>query len=116
MKKFIKDRISGGAVENDIFVAHCLELDLVATATSDDDAEKNIIDIILTHVTYAFETNNLENMYSPAPPEIWRRYFEQKAEAKSNRNRIIPTKKKKNKNIFIPPAVITNISEDFCFA
>ncbi len=100
--------------EQNIYIAHCLEMDLVATADSREQVEKDIIDIIQAHITYAFESNNLENMYSPAPPEIWRRYYEHSAQIRANTNRIIH--KSRNKNIFIPPKITANFSEDLCFA
>jgi len=57
--------------EDDLFVAHCLQLDLVTTAKTIEQACCDIEDVIKTHITYAIENDNLENLLKPAPPEIW---------------------------------------------
>lgn len=57
--------------EPDTWVAHCLELNLVAEAETAEQVEADIIDIIIAHVKYAVENNNLAYMYHPAPPEVW---------------------------------------------
>lgn len=62
--------------EPDAWVAHCLELDLVAVAPTVEQAESDIIDIVFTHVRYAFENDNIEHMYHPAPPEVWQEFFD----------------------------------------
>jgi len=57
--------------EDDLFVAHCLQLDLVTTATTVHQACINMEDVIKAHITYALNNNNLKNIFKPAPPEIW---------------------------------------------
>lgn len=57
--------------ESGLFVSHCLELDLVATGHSIEEAEDNIFDVIKAHLEFAFENNNWDNVYRPAPAEIW---------------------------------------------
>ena len=59
----------------DAWVAHCLELDLVAVADTVDQVEKDIIDIMVAHVRYAIENDNVWHMFHPAPPEVWRAFF-----------------------------------------
>ena len=62
--------------EADAWVAHCLELGLVAVAPTVKQTEADMFDIIAAHVRYAIENNNLEHMYHPAPPEVWREFFD----------------------------------------
>jgi hypothetical protein len=61
--------------EPDAWVAHCLELNLVAVAQTAEHVEADIIDIIVAHVRYAIENDNLEHMYHPAPPHVWKAFF-----------------------------------------
>ena len=61
--------------EPDGWVAHCLELNLVTVAETLQEVESDIIDIIESHVRYALENDNLEYMYHPAFPNIWKDFF-----------------------------------------
>ncbi len=63
--------------ENDnMFVAHCLELDIVAVAETLDQAQKEVVSLICAQVDYAFSNDNLSNLFHPAPPEVWAEFFE----------------------------------------
>ncbi len=53
-------------------VAHCLELDIVATGKTEDDAVKELSDLIATQVDYAFNNDNLDNLFHPAPASVWK--------------------------------------------
>ena len=74
----------------DLFIAHCLELDIVATAKDVDKATEEILGLIRAQVGYAFAHNNLAYLYRPAPPETWEEFYackkqiEQKIEMKSS--------------------------------
>ncbi|HUU26840.1 MAG TPA: hypothetical protein VM123_03435 [archaeon] len=61
--------------EQQVWITHCLELDLVASSNVKKQAKEEIIDVIKAHVKYAFENNNIEYLFSPAPQEIWDEYF-----------------------------------------
>ncbi|MGB5157136.1 type II toxin-antitoxin system HicB family antitoxin [Desulfobacterium sp. N47] len=69
--------------ENDLFVAHCLELDIVATGKTIAEAQNEIISLISAQIEYAFANNNLEHLYHPAPPEIWNEFFSCKKQTES---------------------------------
>jgi predicted RNase H-like HicB family nuclease len=58
--------------EEDRYVAHCLEFDLVAQGESIKDSYKNLLDAIELQTDYASETHNFENLINPAPTEYWR--------------------------------------------
>lgn len=61
--------------EGDLFIAHCLELDIVATGSSLEEANNDIIDLLLAQLKYAFANKNLDHLYRPAPPEVWREFY-----------------------------------------
>ncbi len=57
--------------EDDIFVAHCLELDVVATAPTFAQVRNDIADLVLAQVSFAYENDNLKYLYKPAPKEVY---------------------------------------------
>ena len=61
--------------EGDVVVAHCLELDIVAASDTFVEAQKEIIALICAQIDYAFSHDNVENLYHPAPPEVWQRFL-----------------------------------------
>ena len=61
--------------EEDACIAHCLELDIVATSSTLESVEIDIMSLITAQIEYAFENDNLDNLYHPAPPEVWEEYF-----------------------------------------
>jgi len=61
--------------EDGLFVAHCLELDIVATGDSMDQAQRECVALICAQIEYAFAHDNLSNLYHPAPPEVWTEFF-----------------------------------------
>ncbi len=85
--------------EEDLFIAHCLELDIVATAETMDQVKKDIIDLMAAQVEYAFSNDNLENLYHPAPPEIWKEFFDCEKQ-EQNRRKI-----KSEPPSFAPPEI-----------
>lgn len=48
-------------------------MDLVTTAGTIDHAFLDMKELIMTQIEFAAENNNLENIFKPAPPEVWRR-------------------------------------------
>ena len=61
--------------EEDYFLAHCLELDIVATSDSISDVKDDILSLIKTQIEYAFRNNNLDNLFKPAPQETWKEFY-----------------------------------------
>lgn len=57
--------------EGDNWIAHCLQMDIVAANTNVKTAEDDIIDLIKAQVTFALENDNLGNLFKPAPAEEW---------------------------------------------
>jgi len=61
--------------ENDLWTGHCLEFDIVATADSIDQLKRDMIDLILAQIDYAFSNDNLGNLYHPAPARVWEEFY-----------------------------------------
>ena len=55
------------------FLAHCLELDLVAEGDTARAACKELLDVVDVQVRTCLENDNLENLFFPAPPEVWQK-------------------------------------------
>lgn len=79
--------------EGDLLVGHCLELDIVATGKDIEEAKNKMRDLIIAQVRYALENDNMEYLYKPAPPEIWKMFWECK-ESELTRTSRIPALKK----------------------
>jgi len=94
--------------EEGIWVAHCLELDIVATAKTLSVLKKEIVDLIITQVDYAFSNDNLDNLYHPAPQEIWKEFYK----CKRSIGKKIRMKSEFKDKSFVPPWIIANT----CFA
>jgi predicted RNase H-like HicB family nuclease len=76
-------RISLRAVvyrEGDWWIAHCLELDLVAEGKSALEAFKNLNDLTNTQIETAIREGNLESILTPAPPKVWSMFFNGRAD------------------------------------
>jgi len=61
--------------EEDYIVAHCLQLDIVATAPTKREAFGDMIDLIVAQIEYALENDNMAHLFRPAPPELWERFY-----------------------------------------
>ena len=60
--------------EEDYWLAHCLQLDIVTTAETLERVKSDILDLIGVQISYAFEHNNLDNLFFPAPAEVWKKF------------------------------------------
>jgi hypothetical protein len=96
--------------KGDMWIAHCLELDVVTTAESVENLKKDMEDLILAQVDYAFSNDNLDNLYHPAPPEVWKSFYKCKDHTEDR----IPIKSsfRSGKKTFVPPWIIAKT----CFA
>ena len=61
--------------EEDYYLAHCLQFDLVATDDTLEGAKQAILDLCLAHIQFSAENDNLEYLFSPAPQEVWAEYL-----------------------------------------
>ena len=104
--------------EGGMCVAHCLELDIVATDNTVGKVKKEMEDLILTQVDYAFSNGNLENLYHPAPAEVWKEFFECKNQIEERIKLESAFQKKRSLKEFVPPWIIakTCTPDNLCHA
>lgn len=93
--------------EGEEWIAHCLQMDIVASGRSKKAIEADIIGLIKTQMRFAFDNGNVENLFKPAPPEIWKMICQARRCDLRNIRLLIPHKKD-----FIPPVK----EVEFCFA
>src|SRR5438093_6115214 len=73
--------------EDDLWLAHCLELDIVAEARSVDDAIRSLISLCDLQIKVAIEEGDLQSIFRPAPPEIWKLFvLGQKKQLQGNKS------------------------------
>jgi len=60
--------------EDDLWVAHCLELDLVANAPSKEQVQKEIVNVIIAQVRYCLVHDNMDYLFRRAPEDVWEEY------------------------------------------
>jgi hypothetical protein len=87
------------------FLAHCLELDIVATAETMESVKRDMIDLIFAQIHYAFSNDNLEYLYHPAPSEVWREFYECRERMQEHYR--APHEDKELEK-FVPPWIIAN--------
>jgi len=61
-----------------VFVAHCLQLDLVTTSSTVHQAFLDMQKVVKAQIRYALEHDNMENLFKPAPNHIWQMYAKAK--------------------------------------
>jgi hypothetical protein len=61
--------------EEDYYLAHCLQFDLVVTDDTVEGVKKAILDTCVAHIRSAIDNNNLDYLFSPAPQEAWAQYL-----------------------------------------
>ncbi len=102
--------------EDNFYVAHCLELDIVATGKTPDDAKREIVALVCAQVDYAFSNDNIENLYHPAPKEVWEEFF--KCKEHSEQRYKLERTFNKAKGYFLPSSIIANTCQvnNYCRA
>ena len=73
--------------EDAVCLAHCLELDIVAEGKDADDAIRSLISLCDTQIKVALEEGDVESIFRPAPPEIWKLFSVGKEKVVSERKR-----------------------------
>ena len=94
--------------EGDYCIAHCLELDIVATAKNLKSVQDDIFDLIKAQVGYAFSNGNLDNLYHPAPPEVWKEFFECK---EAWEKKVSASQADDSLETFVPPWIIATMCQ-----
>lgn len=62
-------------IDDNVYLAHCLELDLVTSSSDIDKVVLEMSDIIAVHLQYCLENDNLTYMFRPAPISEWELFF-----------------------------------------
>lgn len=62
-----------------IFLAHCLDMDIVSQGKTQKEAISELIDLIQTQMEYCLENNMLDTIFRPAPKEYWDMYYRSQA-------------------------------------
>lgn len=57
------------------FIAHCMELDIVAEAPTLEEVKDEMGSLVAAAVDYAFSNDNVAHLYRPAPPEVWEEFY-----------------------------------------
>lgn len=61
--------------EEDYYMAHCLQFDLVATDNTVEGVQKAVIDLCIAHIAFSYKNNNIDYLFCPAPKEVWAEYY-----------------------------------------
>ena len=71
--------------EDGEFAAHCLEFDIAGTSKeSFEDACDELNELIQVHIEYAYENDNLEYLYKPAPAKYWNMFHRSESYGRNN--------------------------------
>ncbi|MCJ7564591.1 MAG: hypothetical protein MUP52_08390 [Candidatus Aminicenantes bacterium] len=103
--------------DGDVFIAHCLELDIVSAATNRETVKKEIIELVAAQIDYAFSNNNLDYLYHPAPPSVWEEFYACKQQIEEKIN--IKSTFSNTPERFVPPWIIARtctVPENQCYA
>lgn len=104
--------------EDDLVVAYCLELDLVATGKTEDEAVKDLINITIAQVSYCLSNDNMDRLFRRAPEEIWNEYYDCEKATPKPRKIKAPSKETPRTDLLFPFSFIANAcrSQSFCHA
>lgn len=98
--------------EGDLWIAHCLELDLVTESPSLEEVQQDIVSIIKRQVSYCIKNDNMENLFRNAPKEVWEEFRACKEKKKPYVQEFIARKKP------VPVSFVTSncFSNNACYA
>jgi hypothetical protein len=57
--------------QGDWWIAHCLELDLVAEGKTPLQAIQDVLELSCTQIETAIKSGDIQSVFRAAPPEIW---------------------------------------------
>lgn len=61
--------------EENLYVAHCLELDIVGSGTTQENALKEMRELVVAQITFHFEHKIEDKLFHPAPAEYWNKWL-----------------------------------------
>ena len=62
-----------------VFLAHCLDMDIVSQGKTPKEAISELIGLIKTQMEYCLENDMLDTLFRPAPKEYWDMYHRSQA-------------------------------------
>src|SRR3990170_4959529 len=62
-----------------VFLAHCLDMDIVSQGKTQKEAISELIGLIKTQMEYCLENDMLDTLFRPAPKEYWDMYHRSQA-------------------------------------
>ncbi len=62
--------------EDGVWIGHCLQLDLVTSGETQDEAYERSTEVCYEHIKFAFAENRLEHLFVPQDPVLLRKMFE----------------------------------------
>ncbi len=62
-----------------IFLAHCLDMDIVSQGKTKKETITNLVELIQTQMQYCIENDMLDNLFRPAPKEYWDMFYRSQA-------------------------------------
>lgn len=60
--------------ESGEYLAHCLELDLMTSGQTQQEAAQNLLDVVATQIQFAIDNDNMQNLLHPAPAKAYKIY------------------------------------------
>ncbi len=63
-------------IEDNLFVARCLDFTVSSHGADEKDALKNLAEAIKEYILTAIENDNINNLYEPAHNKYWRMFNE----------------------------------------
>ena len=61
--------------EEGVWLAHCLEMDIVAEGKTPEQALRDVIDLCQWQLQVAKKEGDIGSAFRPAPPEYWKLFF-----------------------------------------
>ena len=57
------------------WIAHCLEMDIVAEGTTSKEAMQSLVDLCRFQIEVAMKEGDLDSVFRAAPSSVWRMFF-----------------------------------------
>jgi predicted RNase H-like HicB family nuclease len=68
--------------EDSVWIAHCLQMDIAAEGETPEEALTSLIGLVDCQIEDAVNSGNVDSLFNPAPPAIWRLFALGKDSAK----------------------------------
>ena len=62
--------------ESQKYVAHCLELNIVAEGDDKEEASDNLVELVTAQIKWTDENDNWDHLFRPAPLQVWAEFYQ----------------------------------------